>query len=76
MGGRTPDAEEEHTTGRFGADVIVYQRRVLLQKHGDYYPILGAWIVADQFAGVVVREDRSKITTLNSVIAPCRIERQ
>lgn len=69
------ESSNETSNGRFFDSLVVFQRRVALHKFHQYYPIFCAWVVGDQFGGVVVREDTSKITKLGSIVAPCRVVR-
>jgi glutathionylspermidine synthase len=78
---RVPSAEEisanEDSSGRFLDSLLVYQQRCFLQPFdGSHYPIFCGWVVGEGFGGVVVREDTSKITKLDSVCVPCRVVRQ
>ena len=61
--------------GRFADAIVVYQERLKLLEFDGFYPILCAWMIDDDFAGVVIREDTSKITKLGSLVAPARLMR-
>jgi glutathionylspermidine synthase len=65
--------DEVVTPGRFSQSLMVYQAKVNLTQYDSFYPIFGAWVVDGKFAGLTVREDASKITTLDSVVAPARV---
>lgn len=70
------DHDNESSPGRFFDSVVVYQRRAFLKKFDHkYFPIFCGWVIGDEFAGVVVREDTSKITKLCSVVVPARVVR-
>lgn len=68
--------DNENSSGRFYESVLVYQQRHFLRKFGQkYFPIFCGWMIFDEFGGSVVREDTSKITTLESLVAPARVVR-
>ncbi|EPY37109.1 trypanothione synthetase/amidase [Strigomonas culicis] len=70
------DRENESSPGRFFDSVVVYQQRLFLKKFDKkYFPIFCGWVVGDEFSGIVVREDTSKITKLSSVVIPARVVR-
>lgn len=70
------DQTNEASSGKFSNSVVVYQERLFLKKYSrSFFPIFCSWVVGDSFAGVVVREDTSKITKLGSVVAPARVIR-
>lgn len=70
------DRSAENSPGRFYNSVVVYQQRLFLKKFSQkYFPIFCGWMIDDRFAGIVVREDQSKITTLDSLVAPARVIR-
>jgi glutathionylspermidine synthase len=64
------------TGGAFGDDVVVFQGKCNLKRFDDYYPIFGAWVVGAHFVGAAVREDRSRVTSLASCVAPVRVIRE
>ncbi|KAK7198668.1 CHAP domain/Glutathionylspermidine synthase preATP-grasp [Novymonas esmeraldas] len=71
------DRTNECSAGKFFDSVVIYQRRHFLKKfEGKYFPIFCGWMVGDEFGGVVVREDTSKITKLASTVIPARVVRQ
>jgi len=63
------------TGGAFADDVVVYQGKCNLKRFDSYYPIFGAWVVGQRFVGAAVREDLSRVTTLDSCVAPVRVVR-
>lgn len=70
------DCENESSPGKFFDSVVIYQQRLFLKKYDKkYFPIFCGWVVGDEFSGVVVREDTSKITKLASVVIPARVVR-
>lgn len=70
------DRSAENSPGRFYNSVVVYQQRLFLKKFSQkFFPIFCGWMIHDRFAGIVVREDQSKITTLDSLVAPARVIR-
>ena len=58
----------------YGAEGHVRQDLCLLPDFGGAYPVIGAWMVGDQPAGMGVREDSSPITSNLSRFAPHYIE--
>jgi glutathionylspermidine synthase len=69
------DSFDEATGGRFADKNVVYQEKLHLKQYDGYFPILCAWVVDDSFAGIVIREDTSLITRLESIVAPSRVVR-
>jgi glutathionylspermidine synthase len=65
-------AEDE--VGNYGAEGYIYQKLVDLRNFGDsldpIYPIIGAWVVGDEAAGMCIREDSMRITTNMSNFVP------
>jgi len=61
-------------TGPYGQEGFVYQALCLLPEFGGHYPVVGAWVVGDEPAGMCVREDISPITTNMSHFVPHLIE--
>ncbi len=49
--------------GPYGAEGFVYQALAQLPEFDGKYPIIGAWIVGNEPAGMCIREDRSLVTT-------------
>lgn len=73
---KSVDRGNECSTGKFFDSVVVYQQRLFLKKFDQqYFPIFCGWMIDDEFSGVVVREDTSKITKLASVVTPARVVR-
>jgi len=64
-GGRTLEAG-----GDYGAEGFVWQRYRELPLFDGSYPVIGAWIVGDEPAGMGIREDASPITTNASRFVP------
>lgn len=56
--------------GPYGAEGHVYQQLHTLPKFDDRYPVIGAWIVGTESAGMCIREDASPITTNMSNFIP------
>jgi glutathionylspermidine synthase len=56
--------------GPYGAEGYVYQQLHSLPKFDDRYPVIGAWIVGTEAAGICIREDGSRITTNMSNFVP------
>ncbi len=61
---------EIKTDGPYGAEGFVYQARAELPEFDGFYPVIGAWIVGDEPAGIGIREDRTPITTNRSKFVP------
>lgn len=61
---------EIKTDGPYGAEGFVYQARAALPEFDGFYPVVGAWIVGDEPAGIGIREDRTPITTNRSRFVP------
>ena len=57
-------------TGPYGEEGFVYQALAAMPVYDGYYPVLGSWVVADQAAGLCIREDVSPITTNMSRFVP------
>ena len=49
--------------GPCGQEGHVYQQLHTLPKFDDRYPVIGAWIVGAESAGICIREDTSPITS-------------
>jgi glutathionylspermidine synthase len=56
--------------GPYGAEGFVYQALAPMPVFDGRYPVIGAWIVGDQAAGMCLREDVSPITTNMSHFVP------
>ena len=70
------DETNECSSGKFFDSVVVYQQRHFLKRFdGKFFPIFCGWVIGEEFGGVVVREDTSKITKLASMVVPARVVR-
>ncbi|NMG67990.1 glutathionylspermidine synthase family protein [Azoarcus indigens] len=49
--------------GPYGAEGHIYQALHPLARFGPGYPVIGAWVVGDEAAGMCIREDDTPITT-------------
>lgn len=58
----TPEGERAQQDGPYGEGAMIRQRYVELPRFGDWHAVVGAWMVADQPAGLGVREDSGLIT--------------
>jgi len=58
----------------YGAEGDVYQGYAPLPDFGGFRPVLGAWIVDGESAGLGIREARTPITDNTSCFIPHRIE--
>jgi glutathionylspermidine synthase len=56
--------------GDYGAEGFVYQGAAAMREFGGRYPVIGAWIVGREPAGMCIREDRAPITTNMSNFVP------
>ena len=56
--------------GPYGAEGFVYQGLAAIPEFDGKYPVLGAWIVGGEPAGMCIREDVSPITTNMSNFVP------
>jgi len=56
--------------GPYGAEGFVYQARAELPAFDGRYPVIGAWVVGDEAAGIGIREDVTPITTNRSQFVP------
>ena len=56
--------------GGYGGEGYVYQGIAPLPAFDNRYPVIGAWIVGDQAAGIGIREDDSPITRNSSRFVP------
>lgn len=50
------------TEGPYGDEGVIYQAYHPLPKFGDYYTLIGSWLVNDQAGGISIREDTSRVT--------------
>ena len=58
------------TPGPYAAEPKVYQARAAMPAFDGRYPVIGAWMVGDQPAGIGIREDTGRITTNSSRFIP------
>jgi glutathionylspermidine synthase len=58
------------TGGAYGAEGFVYQGHAPLPAFDGNYPVIGAWVVASQPAGIGIREDATAITRDTSRFIP------
>ncbi|GAA0378069.1 putative glutathionylspermidine synthase [Acrocarpospora corrugata] len=61
------------TSGRYGAEGFVYQEFQALPDFDGQRPVLGAWVVEDEAAGLGIRETTGLITDDTSSFVPHRI---
>lgn len=66
--------ETVSTPGSYGAEGYVYQGFEALPLFDGERPVLGAWMVADESAGLGIRETTGLITDDTSSFVPHRIE--
>lgn len=69
----TPEGTQE-TGGTYGAEGYVHQGFEALPVFDGQRPVLGAWMVADESAGLGIRETTGFITDDTSSFVPHRIE--
>ncbi len=58
------------TPGPYAAEPKVYQTRATLPAFDGRYPVIGAWIVGEEAAGMGIREDITPVTTNASRFIP------
>jgi glutathionylspermidine synthase len=68
----TPGSTET-TDGDYGAEGYVYQEFRALPDFDGWRPVLGAWVVGDEAAGLGIRETSGLITDDSSSFVPHRI---
>ncbi len=61
------------TEGGYGAEGFVFQEFLALPEFDGQHPVLGAWMVADEAAGLGIRETSGLITDDTSSFVPHRI---
>ncbi|MDH2424840.1 glutathionylspermidine synthase family protein [Sphaerisporangium sp. TRM90804] len=66
--------QTQDTPGEYGAEGYVYQEFWPLPDFDGWHPVLGAWVVGDEAAGVGIRETRGLITDNTSSFVPHRID--
>ena len=64
---------ELETSGDYGAEGYVYQQFLPLPDFDGWRPVLGAWVVHDESAGLGIREISGLITDDTSSFVPHRI---
>ena len=69
----TPAGEQE-TPGSYGEEGYVFQGFDALPDFDGQRPVLGAWVIADEAAGLGIRETTGLITDDTSSFVPHRIE--
>jgi len=62
--------EVHEQLGAYGEEGFVYQGVAPLPAFDGRYPVIGAWIIGDQPAGIGIREDDSPITRNSSRFLP------
>ncbi|CAD6878453.1 Similarity with glutathionylspermidine synthase (EC 6.3.1.8), group 1 [Methylomonas albis] len=58
------------TGGSYGGEACIYQRYTPLPNFAGNFPVIGSWVIADQPAGIGIREDKTEITGNNSRFIP------
>lgn len=61
---------ETSTTGIYDKDKFVYQRKFELPRFDNQYMMLGSWVIGDEAAGILIRENDSPIITNTSKVVP------
>ncbi|HEY0541705.1 MAG TPA: glutathionylspermidine synthase family protein, partial [Actinoallomurus sp.] len=69
----TPDGVQT-TPGEYGAEGFVFQELCPLPDFDGEHPVLGAWVVGDESAGLGIRETSGLITDDTSSFVPHRID--
>jgi glutathionylspermidine synthase len=69
----TPDGAEQRTEGTYGKEGFVFQEFCPLPDFDGEHPVLGAWVVHDESAGLGIRETSGLITDDTSSFVPHRI---
>ncbi|WP_197466872.1 glutathionylspermidine synthase family protein, partial [Tsukamurella pseudospumae] len=64
---------ETATGGVYGAEGYVYQMFDPLPEFDGYRPVIGAWVVGDESAGIGIRETSGLITDDGAAFIPHRI---
>ncbi len=70
----TPQGSQA-TAGGYGAEGFVYQEFIALPDFEGQHPVLGAWMVGNEAAGMGIRETSGLITDDTSSFVPHRIAR-
>jgi glutathionylspermidine synthase len=63
-------AEVMREGGTYGDEGWIYQAYTPLPRFGDYYAVIGSWVVGDEPAGIGIREDLTPITRNSSHFVP------
>lgn len=58
------------TGGGYGDSACIYQGYAPLPNFAGHFPVIGSWVIADQPAGIGIREDKTEITGNNSRFIP------
>ncbi|WP_433326298.1 glutathionylspermidine synthase family protein [Spirillospora sp. CA-294931] len=69
----TEDGTEQTTEGEYGKEGFVFQEFCPLPDFDGQHPVLGAWVVHDESAGLGIRETSGLITDDTSSFVPHRI---
>ncbi|GAA4504963.1 MULTISPECIES: glutathionylspermidine synthase family protein [Nonomuraea] len=67
-------AHTQETAGSYGREGYVFQGFEALPDFGGQRPVLGAWVIGDEAAGLGIRETTGLITDDTSSFVPHRIE--
>lgn len=60
----------EESFGDYGSDGYIYQEFIDLPKYDDNYCLIGSWIIAQEAAGIGIRESKNLITNNVSRFVP------
>lgn len=66
----TADGERMRSDGPYDDAPMIRQAYHPLPEHAGNYPLVGSWVIADQPAGIGIREDASRITQDTSRFVP------
>ncbi|WP_030175794.1 glutathionylspermidine synthase family protein [Spirillospora albida] len=67
------DGGEQRTEGKYGAEGFVFQEFCPLPEFDGQHPVIGAWVVHDESAGIGIRETAGLVTDDTSSFVPHRI---
>jgi len=56
--------------GTYGNEGFILQERTAIPQYQGFYPVIGAWVVDGESAGIGIREDRSPVTGNDSLFTP------
>lgn len=59
-----------HTTGTYGNAPMIYQATAPLPQFDSHYLVIGAWMIGNHPAGMILREDENMIIHSQSRIVP------